>query len=394
MFFVLEKKDWEKIKVPEQRENAYDEYGLSLIAILVDVEENDLLKSTLRWNHVIEPQLTNNKQGIDVDRAFIGWADLNEVVGFDVKEKSKEKISNVNLEIKKKNQKITNEVFNYLKNSDIIHTSSILNKYKYKLTYLNIPDNVKEIGGNAFLYFNALKKVTIPNSVTIINDNAFNNCQNLISINFPSSIKIVEKYAFNGCYNLKKVLIDDLRSWCEIDFKNAYSNPFSTTYFYDEQNIDPSLILNNQPIENLKIPDGIQEIKRYSFYRYSRLKTLEMSNSILKIGSMAFGGCENLQSIKFSKNIQNIDRDAFVFCKNLKSLEFPDNLKIIQPHAFSGCKNLTSIRIPKSIEYIGFQAFEFCNNLQTIEIPEKFKDKIWNKEYDIFGLNGKNITYY
>ena len=69
MFFVLAKKDWKEIKAPDpETTNAYDEYGLSLIAILVDVATGNLLNETLRWNHVIEPSKTN--PGASVDKAF------------------------------------------------------------------------------------------------------------------------------------------------------------------------------------------------------------------------------------------------------------------------------------------------------------------------------------
>lgn len=68
MFFVLAKKDWQKIKAPKPGQNAYDNYGLSLIAILVDVATSNLLNETLRWNHVIEPSATN--PGASVDKAF------------------------------------------------------------------------------------------------------------------------------------------------------------------------------------------------------------------------------------------------------------------------------------------------------------------------------------
>lgn len=59
MFFVLTKKGWENILPPNpESTNAYDEYGLSLIAILVDVSTKKLLNATLRWNHIIEPSKT------------------------------------------------------------------------------------------------------------------------------------------------------------------------------------------------------------------------------------------------------------------------------------------------------------------------------------------------
>ena len=57
MFFVVEAENWQEVKAPEQKpENCYDEYGMSLIAILVDVQTNKLLNSTSRWNHVVLPK--------------------------------------------------------------------------------------------------------------------------------------------------------------------------------------------------------------------------------------------------------------------------------------------------------------------------------------------------
>ena len=84
-FFVIAKDGWEDIKPkdnPQKDDNAYDEYGLSLMAILVSRKGN-LLNCTLRWNHIIEPKYT--KPGREVDRAFISFAELSQVTGLDVK---------------------------------------------------------------------------------------------------------------------------------------------------------------------------------------------------------------------------------------------------------------------------------------------------------------------
>ena len=38
MFFVIEREDWPDVKAPKKKpDNCYDDYGMSLIAILVDV---------------------------------------------------------------------------------------------------------------------------------------------------------------------------------------------------------------------------------------------------------------------------------------------------------------------------------------------------------------------
>ena len=61
---------------------AFDDYGMSLIAILVDVETGDLIRETLRWNHKKAPPLGESY----VDHAFEdSWEKLDKAVGLDVK---------------------------------------------------------------------------------------------------------------------------------------------------------------------------------------------------------------------------------------------------------------------------------------------------------------------
>ena len=94
-FFVIAKDDWQEIKPhdnPQKTDNAYDEYGLSLMAILV-TREGELLKCTLRWNHVVEPSAT--KPGRAVDNAFISFAELSQVTGFDVEAEVKRELAKI-----------------------------------------------------------------------------------------------------------------------------------------------------------------------------------------------------------------------------------------------------------------------------------------------------------
>ncbi len=94
-FFVIAKDGWEKIKPkrnPKEDDNAYDEYGLSLMAILVS-REGELLNCTLRWNHVIQPKYA--KPGRGVDKAFISYAELSQVTGFDVEAEVKKELSDL-----------------------------------------------------------------------------------------------------------------------------------------------------------------------------------------------------------------------------------------------------------------------------------------------------------
>ena len=92
-FFVIAKDNWEEISPhddPQKDDDAYDEYGLSLIAILVS-KEGELLNCTLRWNHIVEPKYT--KPGREVDKAFISFAELSQVTGLDVEAEVKRQLS-------------------------------------------------------------------------------------------------------------------------------------------------------------------------------------------------------------------------------------------------------------------------------------------------------------
>ena len=89
---MIAKDTWEEIKPhdnPKKDDNAYDEYGLSLMAILVS-REGDLLNCTLRWNHVIDPMYA--KPGREVDKAFISFAELSQVTGLDVEAEVKKEL--------------------------------------------------------------------------------------------------------------------------------------------------------------------------------------------------------------------------------------------------------------------------------------------------------------
>ncbi len=81
-FFVLANNNWENIPFDAEsnKENPKDAYGNSLIAILVS-SNGRLLKATLRCNHV----------GVhsNADNQYKTYAELSEVVGFNVEEKIK-----------------------------------------------------------------------------------------------------------------------------------------------------------------------------------------------------------------------------------------------------------------------------------------------------------------
>ena len=92
---------------------------------------------------------------------------------------------------------------------------------------LEIPDDIREIGGSAFEYFKGLTSVTIPSGVTSIGNMAFEQCPNLTSVTLPEGMKHIGRYAFDRCERLTGIVIPDsvmeIGSWAFQRCKEMHS---------------------------------------------------------------------------------------------------------------------------------------------------------------------------
>ncbi len=73
----------------------------------------------------------------------------------------------------------------------------------------------------------------------------------------------------------------------------------------------------NLPINEIVLPDTIQKISEYSFYKCDLLKEIRLPEAVTEIGNNAFGNCDLLQKIFLGKNINSIHKSAFSWCSEL-----------------------------------------------------------------------------
>jgi len=248
-----------------------------------------------------------------------------------------------------------------------------------------IPHSVKTLPANLFNGCSSLTSVTMPDSVKTIGSLAFANCSGLTSITIPASVTSIKEAAFSECININAVHISDLAKWCAISFESDDANPI-----YHSHN----LYLNGSQIIDLKIPDGVTLVDKYTFNNCSSLKSVTIPNSVTKLAtssfkvctgltsvtipdsvtvlnSYVFYKCENLASVNLGKGLNTIGTYVFKDCVKLTSITIPDSVTSgIGQYTFKGCTALTSAVIGKNVVSIDNNAFEDCTALTSITIPD------------------------
>ena len=132
------------------------------------------------------------------------------------------------------------------------------------------------------------------------------------SITIPSSINSIGEDAFEYSH-IRKVYINDLASWCNIEFGNKSSNPL---------NFAGNLYLNSELVTELVIPDNVTSISNYTFNDCQSLTRVVIGDSVISIGDYAFDDCKSLTSVVISDSVTTIGNRAFSGCIELTDVYY------------------------------------------------------------------------
>ena len=122
-------------------------------------------------------------------------------------------------------------------------------------------------------------------------------------------------------------------------------------------------------LESVDIPDSVTKIGSEAF-RDNNLTSVDIPDSVTEIGSYAFRD-NKLESVDIPDSVTEIGSNAFSY-NNLESVDIPDSVTEIGSYAFSN-NYLTSVDISDSVTKIGSYAFQ-NNNLTKFIVPTNVEE--------------------
>ena len=139
-------------------------------------------------------------------------------------------------------------------------------------------------------------------------------------------------------------------------------------------------------ITSVVINKGVSGIYNQSFKDFSKMKNIQIPNTVKTIGDSAFNRCGSLEYIEIPDTVKSIGDSAFEQCGSLEYIEIPDTVKTIGDYAFCNCQSLKSVEIPNSVTKIGTSSFSHCTALECVEIPSGVKEISDRAFYNCTGL--------
>ena len=265
--------------------------------------------------------------------------------------------------------------------SDFIMSGSTLVKYQGNAAAVVIPENVTEIGYEAFKDCITLQEVSFPSRLRSIDYGAFMGCVNLKKVDLPDCLRYLGADAtegvFEGCTSLHEVhLPTELNTLGANTFKGCTS----LTTIQVPKDIETVGVSNfeGSGLRNVIFADNIKKIPAWLFNDCNTLTSIEIPETVIEIGYETFRDCNNLTDITFSNKLRTIEAGAFRGCSNLKKITLPNSLVELGSNADSGvfedCISLEDITLSDNLKVLGAKTFYGCTALTDIVIPKTLEE--------------------
>lgn len=254
------------------------------------------------------------------------------------------------------------------------------------ITSVKIPEGTTVIRADEFKNRGDIVSIVLPQSVISIESGAFLHCSALETINIPDGLKSIGYDAFGSCGNISKIIISDIGSWLDINFKGTTANPLYCSDSarlcyqsggqvpvkipYGTKTIKDAAFAGLEYVSDISIPETVTQIGYNAFEGCTSLKNIWIPGSVESISNHAFYNCCSLTDVIISYGVKSIGNNAFCRCSSLASMEIPGSVKSIGDFAYQECTSMKDLTLGYGLENIGMGAFANCRALTRVTIPD------------------------
>lgn len=200
------------------------------------------------------------------------------------------------------------------------------------LKKLVLHDDITSIGDAAFMACSALEEVVIPKQIKKIPSDCFDGCTSLFNVILPDGLECIEYCAFRQCRALKEI---------QLPQKLKYVRGFEGCSALKEIEI-PASVENVEDfmfctsLRRVALHEGVKRINDYAFRYCENLEEINFPEGLTYIGPRSFYPA-SLERLVFPISLQEIGSEAFYYNGKLRYLEFSSNVGKIGQAAFACC---------------------------------------------------------
>lgn len=214
-----------------------------------------------------------------------------------------------------------------------------------------VPDGVIEVSSKAFARSGHIRSLKLNEGLVKIGADCFDKSQYIEELIIPASVETIGSSSFAAMPSLKS-----------ITFKNPNLDGYSTIGS-DRDHLMKTLTVN--------LPEGVKRIPDKFFSSLTPLEEIVLPDSVEEIGTGAFRYCENLKKITIGKSIKKINGNTF-YGVPLESLV---------------------ISAENDLELAGLQIGKIVDNQMQGTLKEVFIESTNGKLTITGGMKGGILTY-
>ena len=233
-----------------------------------------------------------------------------------------------------------------------------------------LPAGINTVGTFAFYGADSLAYVALPESLKQVGSYAFANCPALLSLNLPAGISSLGAHMLEGCARLESLTIPFVGDSADKPDTAYLGYLFGAESYTLTEGFLPS------SLQRVVLRSGCTAVPDNAFYECSRLREIDVPDTVTSIGSRAFYRCAYLTDITLPDGLTSLGDEAFSGCLRLEAVDLSmlnstDSWGI---QSFYGCVSLKQAKLSEELTgQLPSGTFAGCTALTELEIPGGLK---------------------